>query len=58
MNSKIYLVTKMSLFMANYRRELKIEVNIRRKEKIEKVTEFAERMKRIQKEIGAVLERV
>jgi len=48
----------MSLFMANYRRELKIEVNIRRKEKIEKVTEFAERMKRIQKEIGAVLERV
>ena len=44
--------------MANYRRELKIEVNIRRKEKIEKVTEFAERMKRIQKEIGAVLERV
>jgi len=44
--------------MVNYRRELKIEVNIRRRKKIEKVIEFAGRMKRIQKEVEVVLERV
>jgi len=30
-NNKIHSVTKMSPFMVNYRRELKIEVDIRRK---------------------------
>ena len=33
--------------MANYERELKIEVDLRRKEKMEKVTEFAERVRRV-----------
>ena len=46
-NNKIYSVTKMSLFIANYGRELRKEVDIRRKRKMEKATEFAERMKRI-----------
>ena len=36
MNNKAYLTTKVSLFMANYRRELRIEVDIRRKGKMEK----------------------
>ena len=31
--------------------------DIRRKEKVEKVTEFAEKMKKIQEEAGAVLRR-
>jgi len=31
--------------MANYSRELRIKADIRRKEKVEKITEFAERMK-------------
>jgi len=39
-NNKTHLATKVSLFMANYRRELRIEVNIRRKEKVEKIIEF------------------
>jgi len=33
--------------MAKYRRELRIGVDIRRKEKMEKAIEFTERMKRI-----------
>ena len=37
--------------MVNYGRELKIGVDIRRKEKVKKTTEFAERMKKIQKEV-------
>ena len=41
--------------MANYRRELRIGVNIRRKEKVEKATEFVEKMKKIQEEAKAVL---
>ena len=46
-NNKIYLTTKVSPFIANYGRELRIEMNLRRKEKIEKATEFAERMKKV-----------
>jgi len=41
------LTTKVSLFIANYGRELRIEMNLRRKEKMEKATEFAERMKKV-----------
>ena len=44
--------------MANYRRELRMGVDIRRKEKIEKVIEFVERMKKVQKEIGVALKKV
>ena len=33
--------------MVNYRREMRIGINLRRKEKIEKVTEFAERMRKM-----------
>jgi len=46
-NNKVYLATKISLFMANYRRELRMEADIRKKEKVEKVTEFVERMKKV-----------
>jgi len=41
--------------MVNYGRELRIEADIRRKGKVKKATEFAERMKKVQKEAGAVL---
>ena len=47
----------MSLFIANYGRKLRIGVEIRRKEKMEKATEFVERMKKVQKEAGAVLKK-
>ena len=54
-NNKTHLTTKVSPFIANYGRELKISVDLRRKEKMEKVTEFTERMRKVQKEAGAAL---
>jgi len=43
--------------MVNYRRELRIRINIRRKGKIKKATEFVERKKKVQEEAGAALKR-
>ena len=57
MNNKAHIVTKVSPFMANYGRELRMGGNIRRKEKVEKVIEFVESMKRIQEEAGAALKK-
>ena len=57
-NNKVHLTTKVSPFIANYRRELRMGVDLRRKGKIEKAIEFAERMRKIQKETGAALKRV
>ena len=54
-NNKVHSATKVSLFMTNYRRELRMGANIRKKGKVEKVTEFVERMKRVQEEARAVL---
>ena len=44
-NNKVYLAMKVLLFMANYRRELRIGIDIKRKGKVEKAIEFVERMK-------------
>ena len=54
-NNKMHSVTKLFLFMVNYRRELKVGVVIRRKGKIEKATEFVKRIKRVQEEVEATL---
>ena len=43
--------------MANYRRELRMELDIRRKGKMEKAMEFVERMKKVQEKAKAVLKR-
>ena len=56
-NNKVHSTTKVSLFMANYGRELKIEGDIRRKGKVEKAMEFVEKLKRIQEEVGAALKK-
>ena len=56
-NNKVHSTTKISLFMANYGRELKMGGDIRRKEKMEKVMEFVERMKKVQKEAGTALKK-
>ena len=56
-NNKIYLITKVSLFIANYSRELRMEIDLRRKEKIEKVMEFVERMRKVQEEVRAVFKK-
>ena len=57
-NNKIHTVIKVLPFMANYRRELQMGVDIRKKGKIEKATEFVERMRKVQKESEAALKRV
>ena len=44
--------------MVNYRRELRMGADIRRKEKVEKVTEFAERIRKVQEEVGVSLKKV
>jgi len=56
-NNKVHSVTKISPFIANYGRELRMETDIRKKGKVEKVTEFIERMKKVQEEAGAALRR-
>ena len=50
-NNKIHSATKVSPFMANYSRELRIGVDIRKKNKVEKTMDFAERVKKVQKKI-------
>jgi len=54
-NNKIHSTTKISPFMANYRRELRMDVDLRRKGKMEKATKFVEKMRKVQKETGAAL---
>jgi len=46
-NNKAHSTTKVSLLMANYRRELRMGIDIRRKGKMEKATEFVERIKKV-----------
>ena len=46
-SNKIHSATKVFLFIVNYNRELRMKIDIRKKEKIEKVTEFAERIKKV-----------
>ena len=44
--------------MPDYERELRIEIDIRRKGKMEKIMKFKERMKMVQKEVEAALKRI
>ena len=46
-NNKVHAATKILSFITNYRRELEIGTDIRRKGKVEKTTEFAKRMKKV-----------
>ena len=55
MNNKVHLATKVSPFIANYGRELRMEMDIRRKEKVEKAIEFVKRMRKVQEKAGAAL---
>ena len=56
-NNKVHTAIKVSPFMANYGRELRIGGNIRRKGKVEKAMEFVERMKQVQEEARTVLKK-
>ena len=56
-NNKAHTATKVLPFMANYRRELRMGGDIRKKGKVERVTEFVERMKKVYEEAGAALKK-
>ena len=57
MNNKIHSTTKVSPFIANYGREVRMGGDIWKKGKVEKATEFVERMKRVQEEVEAALKK-
>jgi len=57
-NNKVHTATKILSFIANYRRKLRIGGDIRRKEKVEKATEFVERIKKVHEEVGVALKKV
>jgi len=52
-NNKVHTTTKVSSFMANYGRELRMGGDIRKKGKVESAAEFVERMKKVHKKAGA-----
>jgi len=54
-NNKVYTATKVSPFMANYGKELRMGGDIRRRGKVESATAFVERMKKVQEEAEAAL---
>ena len=56
-NNKVHTATKVSPFMANYGKKLRMGEDIRRKGKVESVTEFVERMKKVHEEAEAALKK-
>jgi len=56
-NNKVHMATKVSSFMANYRKELRMGEDIRRKGKVESATEFMERMKKVHEEAEVALKK-
>jgi len=46
-NNKVHVVINILPFITNYKRELRIGADIRRKEKVEKATEFTERLNKV-----------
>jgi len=56
-NNKVHIATKVLPFMANYRRELRMGGDIRKKRKVESAMEFIERMKKVHEEAGAALKK-
>ena len=57
MNNKVHTITKVLPFIANYGRELRMGGDIRKRGKVEKVTEFVERMKKVYEKAGAALKK-
>jgi len=56
-NNKAHIATKVLPFMVNYERELRMEGDIRKREKIESVMEFVEKMKNVHEEAGVALKK-
>jgi len=56
-NNKVHSATKISPFIANYRRKLRMGADIRKNGKMEKVTEFVKRIKKVHKEAEVALKK-
>ena len=56
-NNKVHTTTKVSLFIANYGRELRMGGDIRRKGKVKSVTEFVKKIKKVHEEAEAALKK-
>ena len=56
-NNKVYMETKILPFIANYEIELRMREDIRKRGKVEKATEFVERMKRVHEKARVVLKK-
>jgi len=56
-NNKTHTATKVSPFMANYGRELRMGGDIRKKGKVESAMEFVERMKKVHEEAEVALKK-
>ena len=54
-NNKMYIATKLSPFNINYRRELRMNFQIRKKKKHVKVEEFVKETKEIYEEVKVIL---
>ena len=57
-NNKIHMATKILPFIVNYEIKLRIEGDIRKKEKVESAIEFVERMKKVHEETEAALKKM
>jgi len=56
-NNKVHSITKVSSFMVNYGRELRMGGDIRKKGKVKSVIEFVERIKKVHEEAGVALKK-
>ena len=57
-NNKVHTGTKVLLFKANQEQDPRIEFEMRKKRKYEGVEKFAERMRNMQEEAKAMLQKV
>ena len=57
-NNKVHTATKVSPFIANYGKELRMGGDIRKKGKVESVMEFVEKMKKVHEEAAVVLKKM
>ena len=57
-NNKVHTTIKVLSFIANYRKELRMGEDIRRRRKVESATEFVERMKKVHEKARVALKKV
>jgi len=56
-NNKVHTATKVSPFMANYRKEVRMGEDSRKKGKVESAMKFVEKMKKVYEKVEAALKK-